>query len=275
MERILSTLGVKVLDSPSDGEEAPPRKRKKGSDEKLHLAPVGNAQMDEEHAELVAAGAALAQQRSVTSLRRLREVWAEHSTHEEALFEQRNFGGARSGGLSAVASHREHHRAILQSFDELLQSCDPSSAVAEEAVREMLVELQRHGDVYDSGYTDKLEDSAVEKLVKGTGKHGTKWMWSDAQGEFEVEFNKDGSFYSQDYPRDAFWRCEYDFKKGRDHVVIDWADLGIFEMKADLAGRTMSGAYITSHPNDSTGSWKAKYIGELDETRKHEAACST
>mmetsp|Transcript_22693 Transcript_22693/g.37509 ORF Transcript_22693/g.37509 Transcript_22693/m.37509 type:complete len:368 (+) Transcript_22693:239-1342(+) len=274
VERILSTLGVEALDSPSDGEAASP-KRQKGSHEKLHLAPVGNAQMDEEHAELLAAGADLAKQRSVASLRRLRDIWAEHSAHEEALFEQRNFGGARSGGLSGTASHREHHRAILQSLDELLQSCDPSSVVAEEAVHEMLAELQRHGDVYDSGYADKLEDSAVEKLVKGTGEYGTKWMWSDAQGEFEVAFNKDGSFYSQDYLRDAHWKCEFDFKKGRDHIVIDWADLGVFEMKVDLAGRAMSGAYTTSHPNDSTRSWKAKYIGELDETGKHEAACST
>jgi len=283
VERILSTLGIEALDRPVealstlgvDG-EAPPSKRQKGSDEKLQLASVGNAQMDEEHAELVAAAADLAKHRSVASLRRLRDVWAEHSAHEEALFEQRNFGGARSGDLSGTASHREHHTAILQSLDELLRAnCDPTGVVAEERVHEMLAELQRHGDVYDSGYADKLEESAVEKLIKGSGVHGTKWMWSDAQGEFEVAFNRDGSFYSQDYLRDAHWKCEYIFRKSREHVIIDWADLGVFEMKVDLAGRTMVGAYTTSHPNDSTGSWKAKYIGELEETLKHEAACCT
>eukprot|EP01052_Picozoa_sp_SAG31_P023245 SAG31_NODE_1904_length_6952_cov_15.030498_2_plen_370_part_00 len=276
VERILGTLGVEVLGARPDG-EAPPSKRQKGSDEKLHLAPVGNVQMDAEHAELVAAGADLAKQRSVASLRRLRDIWAEHSAHEEALFEQRSFGGTRSGGLSSTASHREHHRAILQSFDELLRSCGPSGLVTEESVREMLAELQRHGDVYDSGYADKLEDSAVESLVKGTGEHGTKWMWSNEQGEFEVAFNKDGSFYSRDYPRQTSrWWCEHDFKSSRDHIVIDWADLGVFEMKVDLSTRFMSGAFTTSHPNDSTRSWKAKYIGDLDEARKYEvAACSS
>ena len=71
--------------------------------------------------------------------------------------------------------------------------------VTEETVAEILAELQRHGDVYDSGYADKLDDSPVEKLVKGTGEYGTKWMWSNME-DSSVAFNKDGSFYSQDYP---------------------------------------------------------------------------
>ena len=276
VEKILSTLGVESAASPSDDVEAPPPKRQKGSDQQLHLAPVGNAQMDDEHADLVAAGADLAKQRTTASLRRLRDLWAEHSAHEEALFEQRSVGGSRSGGLSATASHREHHRTILERFDQVLQSCDAAGVVGEEVVQEMLDELQRHGDVYDSGYADKLGDSEVEKFVKGAAGHGTKWMWSNAQGEFEVSFNKDGSFYCPDHPRDAHWKCVYDFKKSRDHIVIDWAHLGVFEMKVDLSGRTMSGAYATSHPNDETRSWKAKYMGELDEIRKPEAApCGT
>ena len=62
VERVLSTLGVQV--APPDGDTPPPKRQKCCVDEKLDLAPVGNAQMDEEHAELAAAGADLASQRS-------------------------------------------------------------------------------------------------------------------------------------------------------------------------------------------------------------------
>ena len=41
-----------------------------------------------EHEELVALGNALREQRSLASLRSLRDAWAQHSQHEEALFEQ-------------------------------------------------------------------------------------------------------------------------------------------------------------------------------------------
>lgn len=178
VEQILATLGVTV----ESAARPPPPKRHKGIDsERLQLDPVGNAQMDEEHADLVAAGADLLEQRSMGSLRRLRDLWAEHSQHEEALFEKHNFGGKRSGGLSGTASHCEHHQAILESLDAALQSLDQStdcckqSVVGEQAVQEILAELQRHGDVYDSAYAGKLGDSEVESFIKGSGEYGTKW----------------------------------------------------------------------------------------------------
>jgi len=262
VEEILSTLGVE-----RNGSGLAAVKRQNNDSAMLQLNPVGNAQMDEEHADLVSAGADLMKQRSVSSLYRLRDLWDEHSKHEEALFEKHNFGGARSGDLSGTASHREHHRVILQSFDEVLQSFDQSNdccatgVVGEKAVQDILAELQRHGDVYDSAYAGKLGESEVKAFIKGSGEHGTKWMWSNTHGDFEVEFNKDGSFYCDDFPRDAHW--EYD----GEHLIIDWADLGIFEMKVDINMGTMKGCYTTSHPHDRR---KAKYIGELDQTHRYD-----
>jgi len=257
VEKILGSLGVNAA-SPTAAAPAPSSGKLK-----LQLAHVGNAQMDQEHRDLVAAGADLMKQRSLASLGHLSKLWAEHSTHEEALFEKHNFGGAQGGDLSGTASHRQHHRAILQSFNELLESFDKGTdhsacgVIGEEAVQELVAELQRHGDVYDSAYAGKLGESEVENLIRGAGQHGTKWMWSWRGGEFEIEFNRDGSFYCNDYPRDATWQFD------GWHIIIDWADLGTYEMKVDVAGGTMSGCY-KGHPDD----WRyAKCIGDQDRTR--------
>ena len=153
VERLLSKLGVQPATPISETADV------KCLDVSLQLAPVGNAQMDQEHGELVAAAAALRQHRSLASLLRLRDLWAQHSQHEEALFEQHNFAGHRGGGdLSGTASHCKHHRAILGSLDLAVQSSEknPAGLVDDTAVQEIVAEMQRHGDVYDGAYAGKL-----------------------------------------------------------------------------------------------------------------------
>lgn len=153
VERLLSSLGVQQAKSVALPTAVKPL------DVTLRLAPVGNEQMDEEHAALVVAAADLKQNRSVAALCSLRDLWAQHSAHEEALFEQHQFGGTQSGGLSGIASHLEHHRAIADMLDRTVQSnwnWSGAGLVDQEAVQEIIAEMQRHGDVYDSAYAGKL-----------------------------------------------------------------------------------------------------------------------
>lgn len=157
VERILGSLGIQPAPA-----TLPAESKCNNTPVHLTMGAVGNKQMDEEHQGLVAVVADLIQQRSVGSLRRLRELWAEHSHHEEALFEQYNFGGARGGELSGTASHCQHHRAILDIMDLALQSADTTGdcctpgVMGKQVVQEIVAEVQRHGDVYDSAYAGKL-----------------------------------------------------------------------------------------------------------------------
>ena len=164
VERLLSELGVprRAASAPAAADEKP------ASGAPLQFAPVGHAPMDREHEDLAAAGAALREQRSLASLRRLRDAWAEHSEHEEALFEKHDFAGHRSRGeRSGTTSHVRHHGAILSSIDLAVQRCEEESACSKgsccapglvdaEAVEHILSEMQRHSDVYDSAYSGRL-----------------------------------------------------------------------------------------------------------------------
>lgn len=149
----------------------------------LQFTPVDHALMDLEHLELAAAGAALREQHSLASLRSLRDAWAQHSAHEEALFDQHDFAGhrTRAGGRSGTKSHCRHHAAILSSLDLAVRRCEESAAtgsqsgccapglVDADAVEHILSEMQRHSDVYDSAYAGLLgdvEEGHVEKKLK-------------------------------------------------------------------------------------------------------------
>ena len=177
VETLLSALGV-----PRQAASAPAAADEKAvSGVPLQFAPVGHEPMDREHEDLAAAGAALRAQRSLASLRRLRDAWAEHSEHEEALFERHDFAGHRSRGeRSGTRSHVRHHGAILSSIDLAVQRCQEESACSKggccapglvdaEAVEHILSEMQRHSDVYDSAYAGRL----------GAGEHVDKMPKSD------------------------------------------------------------------------------------------------
>jgi len=165
VEKLLSELGVpqQTASAPIAAEEKPV-----SGDTALQFAHVGHASMDQEHADLAAAGAALREQRSLASLRSLRDAWAEHSEHEEALFEQHDFAGHRSrGARSGTRSHIRHHGAILSSIELAVQGCEEASTCSKggccapglvdaEAVEHILSEMQRHSDVYDRAYAGKM-----------------------------------------------------------------------------------------------------------------------
>ena len=175
VERLLSKLGVprRVASAPEAAEAQPE------SGAPLKFAPVGHASMDQEHEDLAAAGAAVREQRSLSSLRRLRDAWAEHSEHEEALFETHDFAGHRSrrGERSGTKSHVRHHGAILSSIDLAVQRCHEESVCSKggccapglvdaDAVEHILSEIQRHGDVYDSAYAGRLGAGEGEHVDK-------------------------------------------------------------------------------------------------------------
>ena len=160
MEGILKTLGVQPAPV-SDEAGVDTDSTRDTAVTGLELAPVGHPQMDEEHKELVALAADLLEQRSLGSLRRLRDLWEQHSQHEEALFEQSEFGGGSGGALSGMANHCQHHRVILERLDATLASLDQTDCCApgslgEQVVQEIVSEMQRHGDVWDDAYVGKL-----------------------------------------------------------------------------------------------------------------------
>ena len=182
VERLLSELGVprRAASAPEAAEAQAEASPVPGAP--LQFAPVGHASMDEEHENLAAAGAAVREQRSLASLRRLRDAWAEHSEHEEALFEKHDFAGHRSrrGARSGTRSHVRHHGAILSSIELAVQRCEEESACSKggccapglvdaDAVEHILSEMQRHSDVYDSAYAGRLgagEGEHVDKKLK-------------------------------------------------------------------------------------------------------------
>mmetsp|Transcript_36327 Transcript_36327/g.60186 ORF Transcript_36327/g.60186 Transcript_36327/m.60186 type:complete len:266 (-) Transcript_36327:347-1144(-) len=170
VEQLLSELGMPQRTAP-----APAAADVSVSGMPLQFTPVGHAQMDQEHEDLAAACAALREQRSLASLRSLRDAWAQHSEHEEALFEKHDFAGHTSRGeRSGTKSHCRHHRAILSSIDLAVQRCEEGGCCAPglldaEAVEHILSEMQRHSDVYDNAYAGRLgasEDEQADKKSK-------------------------------------------------------------------------------------------------------------
>jgi hypothetical protein len=173
VERLLSDLGV-----PRRSGSVPVAAGEKPVVSLLQFASVGHGPMDREHEDLAAAAAAVRQQRSLASLRRLRDAWAEHSEHEEALFERYDFAGHLSrGDRSGTRSHVRHHGAILSSINLAVQRCQEESGCSKggccapglvdaEAVEHILSEMQRHSDVYDSAYAGKLGAGEGEHVDK-------------------------------------------------------------------------------------------------------------
>lgn len=177
VEQLLSELGVprRTASAPAADDERPV------SGVALQFTPVGHSPMDQEHEDLAVAAAALREQRSLASLRRLRDAWAEHSEHEEALFEEHDFAGHCSRGeRSGTRSHVRHHGAILSSIELAVKRCEEESTCSKggccapglvdaEAVEHILSEMQRHSDVYDSAYAGKLgagEEKHVDKKLR-------------------------------------------------------------------------------------------------------------
>ena len=175
VEKLLSELGV----PPPTASASAAADVKPDSGGPLQFATVGHAPMDQEHEELAEAAVVLREQRSLASLRRLRDAWALHSDHEHALFERHDFAGHRSRGeRSGTRSHIRHHGAILASMDLAMKRCEEESTCSKggccapglvnaEAVDHILSEMQRHSDVYDSSYAGKLgQEEHVDKKLK-------------------------------------------------------------------------------------------------------------
>jgi len=122
--------------------------------------------------------------------------------------------------------------------------------------------------------------SASDVITGGEGRIGTKWNWEYEYGSFEVEFMASGVFFCEkardlsplgarprfalgdrarptleraplalarprsllrareQYPRNATWTLT------ENKLVIDWKDLGTYEMAVDVRARTMARLFL-------------------------------
>ena len=73
---------------------------------------------------------------------------------------------------------------------------------------------------------------------------GTVWNWEWSGGAFDVEFRKGGAFFCARYPRDgATWTMTQSVGRSA-KLVIDWKDLGTYEMAVDVRARTMARLFL-------------------------------
>lgn len=158
VEKILSSLGVE----PNELSTSEHPLQQADSESLIFQPPtVGHEHMDKEHEQLSREVAEVQTVARPGNIRRLRDTWAEHCQHEEALFTQHDFGGhCTRGELASTASHCKHHREILTLIDSALIKSEQSVLKLAEAdtVKQIVSELQRHSDIYDSAYAGQLPE---------------------------------------------------------------------------------------------------------------------
>jgi hemerythrin len=75
---------------------------------------MGISSMDEEHELCDKALRVLREQRTLTALQRVMEVLEKHFAHEEGLMVKYGFGGSATDSFSALNSHVQDHKRILE-----------------------------------------------------------------------------------------------------------------------------------------------------------------
>lgn len=134
---------------------APPR------GEQLVLPRVGHKGMDAEHDDLsrvmqdIMQGACMAK-----DMECLRDMFEEHSAHEEKLMERIGFGGGQSDAFSAAASHAKDHRRILELADDALAQLDEDGSVPRAKAGAVIDAIVRHAESFDSLYADAIAAAA-------------------------------------------------------------------------------------------------------------------
>jgi len=116
--------------------------------------------LDAEHEECATALRNLAALRTPAALRAVREVYASHFTHEEALLDAHLYeeAGAAAGGFSAAAgqrrSHFADHKRLLAELDGALQAAN--DLVPARFVDAVLRSFEQHANMYDTTYAEPL-----------------------------------------------------------------------------------------------------------------------
>ena len=90
-----------------------------------------------------------------------------------------------------------------------------------------------------------------------------RWEWEYSSGKFEVEFMASGVFYCDipQYQRYSTWKLD------GDTLVVDWQDLGTYQMAVDVASKSMAGFSVLNEK-----AWRrARLLGDATISRKHES----
>eukprot|EP00747_Dinoflagellata_sp_TGD_P091117 gnl/TRDRNA2_/TRDRNA2_164947_c0_seq2.p1 gnl/TRDRNA2_/TRDRNA2_164947_c0~~gnl/TRDRNA2_/TRDRNA2_164947_c0_seq2.p1 ORF type:complete len:273 (-),score=50.22 gnl/TRDRNA2_/TRDRNA2_164947_c0_seq2:141-959(-) len=136
---------------------------------------VNHAGMDSQHESCAEALRTLTMQRSVVSLRRVRDELAEHFKEEEALLQDSGFGQKVNGNdFSAFDSHAKDHQRIVALADAALLAlanvCEASQgSVSEQVVVNLRRAFAEHAQLYDTLYADKLVAAPVGSCCQKSG----------------------------------------------------------------------------------------------------------
>mmetsp|Transcript_24824 Transcript_24824/g.62447 ORF Transcript_24824/g.62447 Transcript_24824/m.62447 type:complete len:436 (-) Transcript_24824:855-2162(-) len=150
--------------------------------------------MDEQHAECLAALKELVKKRSCDALRTVAAVVEEHFEEEEQMWEMYKFG-TENAMFSATKSHKEEHRRVLGEIEHFLDEAGRTGNVVGQkekvpaAFAEALVkEFFSHIEDYDSKYEKAIRKAMLE------GESG---------GGAERERSGEEEFVCEDAPMDG------------------------------------------------------------------------
>mmetsp|Transcript_78673 Transcript_78673/g.138751 ORF Transcript_78673/g.138751 Transcript_78673/m.138751 type:complete len:368 (-) Transcript_78673:96-1199(-) len=142
---------------------APQKVDKAMLEKSLDLVSVKVPSMDAEHAEIADAFRVLAQKMSADALEAVLKCMTEHFEHEEALFEEFEFGAHVNEKLSARKSHADDHKRILaQVHRKMVELQMAPSAVPASFVEQLLQDFHEHTTRYDVQYAEPLSQKGAK-----------------------------------------------------------------------------------------------------------------
>lgn len=120
--------------------------------------------MDHEHTECTEALNTLVRDSNKAALQQVHDMFVEHFEHEEQLMQKHGFGQSQSGAagsFSALASHTQDHRRILQELQDELSKHPSNDAMINAAfVQKVAMDFVSHATNFDSLYEQSIPKEA-------------------------------------------------------------------------------------------------------------------
>lgn len=118
------------------------------------VASVGVDVMDQEHEECEKALRKLEATGEVKDLQHFRSCLVEHFEHEEELMSEHGFGGSIQNPMSALTSHTNDHKRILNEVDEALQGHTKGGGglLGTHEIERIVGSFSRHIETFDVLY---------------------------------------------------------------------------------------------------------------------------
>lgn len=129
-------------------------------EECLNVASVKVESMDSEHEECATALRRLANELSSSALEAVLKSLTDHFAHEEALFEEFDFGAHENEKLSARRSHILDHQRLLVKVQKELSAA--GAHISASFVEELFKEFHDHTSRYDIQYADFLSSRGAK-----------------------------------------------------------------------------------------------------------------